>query len=224
MWSCGGSLRDVAPIGARPRAMLRVLSSMEAQAISGLKNLNETVEGSLDGLVAKLGVEDLADEAVERDGIEAHVRRDDHPRVDDLPLRQLLQDALEVILRVSLLAADLQVLALERHARGVAEAEDAGNEPPVHQLGLAEDLAVGGPVAAAGRDHEPRRDLDAPPHLHRPARPLTLLADEDVGQHVVASDDPGQRLAHHARRLEDVPEELQILPLLAHGVSSTWTR
>src|SRR5204863_3594741 len=132
-----------APIGARPRAMLRVLSSMEAQAISGLKNLNETVEGSLDGLVAKLGVEDLADEAVKRDGIEAHVRRDDYPRVDDLPLRQLLQDALEVILRVALLAADLQVLALERHARGVAEAEDAGHEPPVHQLGLAEDLAVG---------------------------------------------------------------------------------
>src|SRR5205823_6977779 len=91
--------------------MLRVLSSMEAQAISGLKNLNETVEGSLDGLVAELLVEDLADEAVERDGIEAHVRRDDHPRVDDLPLRQLLQDALEVVLRVALLAADLQILA-----------------------------------------------------------------------------------------------------------------
>src|SRR5439155_24788522 len=94
------------------------------------------------------------------------------------------------------------LFALERDLRGVTEAEDAGDESPVHQLAVVEDLAVGRP-GAPGANHEARRDLDAPADLDRPARLLVLGPDQDVGQHVVASDDAGQRLPHHPRLIED---------------------
>src|SRR5207245_8352079 len=84
-------------------------------------------------LLAEFGVEDLADESVDRDGVEAHVGGHDHPRVDDLPLRELLQHTLELAVRVAVVAPDPQLFALERDLRGVTEAEDAGDEPPVHQ-------------------------------------------------------------------------------------------
>src|SRR6267142_6653467 len=89
-------------------------------------------------LLAELLIEDLADEAVDRDGIEAHVRGRDDAGVDDLAPRQLLEDALEMAGRVPLLAPDLELLALERDPRGVAEAEDARDQALVHQLGLVE--------------------------------------------------------------------------------------
>src|SRR3989449_8718584 len=162
-------------------------------------------------------VEDLADEAVDRDRIEARVRGDDHPRGDHLALRQPLQHPLELAVRVPVVTPDPQLFALERDSRGVAEAEDAGEEPPVHQLALVEDLAVGRP-ATARPDHEARRDLDTPADLHRPARLLVLGPHPDVGEHGVAGDDPGQRLPHDPRLVEDVTEELQILPLVAHAM------
>src|SRR5262245_21430297 len=157
-------------------------------------------------LLAELLIEDLADEAVDRDGIEAHVRGRDDPGVDDLALRELFQDTLEMAVSVALLAADPELLALERDPRGVTEAEDARDQALVHQLGLVEHLAVG--RAAAGADDEPGRDLDAAAHLHRPAGLVVLRSHQDVGQHVVARDDPGERLAHHLRLVEDVAQEL----------------
>src|SRR2546426_5140038 len=77
-------------------------------------------------------VEDLADEAVEGDGVEADVGRGDHAGVDDLALGQLLQHALEMAARLAVLPGDLEILALQSHARGVAEAEDARHDPMVH--------------------------------------------------------------------------------------------
>src|SRR5262245_15965061 len=157
-------------------------------------------------LLAELLIEDLADEAVDRHGIETHVRSRDDPGVDDLALRQLFQDALEMAVGVALLPPDPELLALERHARRVTEAEDARDQALVHQLRLVEHLAVG--RAAAGADDEPGRDLDAAAHLHRPARLVVLRSHQDVGQHVVARDDPGERLAHDLRLVEDVAQEL----------------
>src|SRR2546427_8716333 len=138
-------------------------------------------------LVAELLVEDLADEAVDRDGVEAHIGGDDHSRVDHLALRQLLQHPLELTVRVPVVAPDPQLFALERDSRGVAEAEDAGEEPPVHQLALVEDLAVGRP-AAARPDHEARRDLDTPADLHLPARLAWLWPHHDGGGDAVARE------------------------------------
>src|SRR5439155_12665646 len=155
-----------------------------------------------------------------RDGVEAHVGRDDHPGVDHLTLRQLLQHPLQLAVRVAVVAPDPQLFALERDLRGVAEAEHAGDEPPVHQLALVEDLAVRRP-GAAGSDHETRRHLDAPADLHRPARLLVLGPDQDVREDVVTGNDPGQRLPDHPRLVEDVAEELQILPLPAHAMERT---
>src|SRR5262249_46128652 len=123
-------------------------------------------------LLAELLIEDLSDKAVDRDRIETHVRGRDDPGVDDLALRELFQDALEMAVGVTLLALDPELLALERHPRGVTETEHARDQALVHQLGLVKHLAVG--RAAAGADHEPRRDLDAAPHLHRPARLVVL--------------------------------------------------
>src|SRR5207245_10877924 len=117
----------------------------------------------------------------------------DRPRVDDLPLRELLQHTLELAVRVAVVAPDPQLFALERDLRGVTEAEDAGDEPSVHQLTVVEDLAVGRP-GAPGADHEARRDLDAPADLDRPARLLVLGPDQDVGQHVVASRSEERRV------------------------------
>src|SRR5205809_4344825 len=173
--------------------------------------------GGLDGSVPKLRVQDLADEAVDRDRVEAHVGGDDHPRVDDLALRQLLEHPLELAVRVPVVAPNPQLFALERDLRGVAEAEHAGDKPPVHQLALVEDLAVRRP-GAAGADHEARRDLDAPADFDRAARLLVLGPDQDVREHVVAGNDPRQRLPHHPGLVEDVAEELEILPLLAHAM------
>src|SRR6516164_2071468 len=135
-----------------------------------------------------------------------HVMGRAHPGVDDLTLRELLEHALEVAPGVALLAPDPELFALERDARGVAEAEHARDQALVHQLGLVEHLAVG--RAAAGTDDEPGRDLDAATHLHRPARLVVLRSHQDVGQHVIARDDPGERLAHHLRLVEDVAQEL----------------
>src|SRR5258705_13805293 len=157
-------------------------------------------------LLAELLIEDLADEAVDRDGIEAHVRGRDDAGVDDLAPQQLLEDALEMARRVPLLAPDLELLALERDPRGVAEAEDARDQALVHQLGLVEHLPVGRP--APGPDDEPGRHLDAAADLHRPAGLIVLRPYQDVGQHVIARDDPGERLADHLRLVEDVAQEL----------------
>src|SRR5580765_7089107 len=156
-------------------------------------------------LLAELLIEDLADEAVDRDGIEAHVRRRDDARVDDLALRQLLEHTLEMPGRVALLAADPELLALERDPRGVAEAEHARDQALIHELGLVEHLAIG---RAAGADDEPRRHLDAAANLHRAAGLVVLGPDQNVGQHVVAGDDPGEGLAHHLRLVEHVAQEL----------------
>src|SRR5205823_7560251 len=109
-------------------------------------------------------------------------------------------------------------LRLQAHAGGVAKAEEARDERVMHQLALAEQLAVRGPVAA-GADDEPRRDLDAPPHLHRPARPLRLGADDDVGQDVIPRDDPAQRPPDDACLVEDVAQQLGVVPGLAHAAS-----
>src|SRR6266850_229805 len=171
-----------------------------------------TTEGALDDarpstLVAELLVEDLPDEAVDRDGIEADVRGRDHSGVDDLALRQLLEDALEMAGRVPLLAPDPELLALERDPRRVTKAEDPRDEPLVHQLGLLEHFAVGR-TAAPGGDDEPRRDLDASADLDRAAGLVVLGPDEDVRQHVVAGDDTRQRLSHHPRLVEHVAEKL----------------
>src|SRR5207244_12365757 len=111
---------------------------------------------------------------------EARVRADDHTLVDHLALRQLLQHPLELAVRVPVVTPDPQLFALERDSRGVAEAEDAGKEPPVHQLALVEDLAVGRP-AAARPDHEARRDLDTPADLPRQARLIVLGPHTAVG-------------------------------------------
>src|SRR4029453_15310636 len=94
------------------------------------------------GLLAKLLVEDLADEAVDRNRIEAHVGGHDDAGIYDLAPRQLLEDALDVPGRVPLLAPDLELLALERYPRGWAEAEPPRDQPLVHQLRLIETLAV----------------------------------------------------------------------------------
>jgi len=56
--------------------------------------------------------------------------------------------------RVPRLAPDAELLALERDPRRVPEAEDTSDEALVHQLGLFEQLAVGG-TAAPGGDDEP---------------------------------------------------------------------
>src|SRR6267143_204306 len=157
-------------------------------------------------LLAELLIEDLADEAVDRDGIEAHIGGRDDPGVDHLALRQLLEHALEVAGRVPLMAPDLELLALERDPRGIAEAEHSRDQALVHQLRLLEHLTVGRAPAAA--DHEPRRNLDAAANLHRASGLIVLGPDEDVRQHVIARDDPGHRLAHYLRLVEDVPEEL----------------
>src|SRR5262245_19195841 len=166
-------------------------------------------------LLAELLIEDLADEAVDRDGIETHVRGRDDPGVDDLALRELFQDALEMAVGVALLAPDPELLALERDPRGVTEAEHARDQALVHQLGFVEHLAIS--RAAAGADDKAGRDLDATAHLHRSAGLVVLRSHQDVGQHVVARDDPGKRLAHHLRLLEDVAQELEILPVVGHA-------
>ena len=83
---------------------------------------------------------------------------------------------------------------------------------------LAEQLAVGRPVAPR-RDDEPRRDLDPPADLDGAARLVALGADQDVRQHVVAGDDPRERLADDARLLEDVPQQLFVLPAAVHTVA-----
>src|SRR4029450_5339357 len=110
---------------------------------------------SITGIGRRLGLEllvqDLGDEAVERDRVEAHVGGQDHPGVDDLSLRQLVQRALHLGLRVAVPALDLEVLPLERHlvAIGVGEGEDARDQRLVHQLVLLEEIAVG--VSRAAR-------------------------------------------------------------------------
>ena len=117
--------------------------------------------------------------------------------------------------RVALLAADLQIVALEAHPPRVLEAEQPRHDALVHQLLLAEQLAVRRPVASR-RDHEPRRHLDPPAHFDGARRRLVVRADEDVREHVVAADDPAQRLAQHGRLVEDVLEELGVVPLRVH--------
>src|SRR5690349_10984594 len=166
-------------------------------------------------LLAELLIEDLADEAVDRHGIEAYVRGGDDPGVDDLALRELLEHALEMAVGVPLLASNAKLLALERDARGVAEAEHARDQAVIHELGLVEHLAVGGAAAAA--DDEPRRDLDPAAHLHRAPGLIVLGPDQDVGQHVIAGNDAGERLADHLRLVEHVAQELQILPVVRHA-------
>src|SRR5207302_4136473 len=153
-------------------------------------------------LLAELLVEDLADEAIDRDGIEANVRGRDDPGVDHLALREFLEDALDVAVRVPLLTADLELLALERDTRGIAEAEHPRDQALVHQLRLLEHLAVR--RTSAGADDEPRRDLDAPANLHRASGLVVRGTHQDVGQHAIARDDPGEGLAHHLLLVEDV--------------------
>src|SRR5262245_13473226 len=97
--------------------------------------------------VAKFLVEDLADEAVDRDRIEPHVRGLDHPGIDDLPLRQLVEHALQMSGRVALLPANLQLLALQRHPGGVTEAEHPRHQAMIHQLPVAEQFTVRPAVA-----------------------------------------------------------------------------
>jgi CheY-like chemotaxis protein len=103
--------------------------------------------------LAEFRFEDLADEPVDGDRVEPHVGRRDDPGVHDLPLRQLVEHTLELPLGVALVAADLEVFALEHDAGRVPEAEDARDEPLVHDLGFPEELPVRGAVAA-GRDDE----------------------------------------------------------------------
>src|SRR2546427_1199787 len=196
-------------------------ASAPARAASGRTTSAPTREGRFnDALVAELLIEDLPDEAVDRDGIEADVGGRDHSRVDDLALGQLLQDALEMTVSVPLLASDPELLAFERDPPRVPEAEDPRDEALVHQLGLFEHLAVGR-AAAHGGDHEPRRHLDAPADLHRMTGLIVLGADEDIGQHVVAGDDARYRLAHHPRLVEDVAEKIEILPVVGHAGECT---
>src|SRR6516165_7885921 len=166
-------------------------------------------------LLAELLIEDLADEAIDRDRIEADVRSLDDPGIDDLSLRELLEHALDMAVRVPLVAPDPQLLALERDARRVAEAEHPRDQALIHQLRLVERLAVG--RAAAGADDESRRHLDAPAHLDRAAGLVVLGSDQDVGQHVIARDDSGERLADHLRLVEHVTQELWILPVVRHA-------
>src|SRR5215510_1639584 len=179
--------------------------------------IDERFNGAKSGpLVAKLLIEDLPDEAVDRDRIEAYVGGDDHAGVDHLALRKLLQDAVEMALGVARLPADFEILVLQGDPRRVAEAEDAGDQALVHQLGLLEHLAVGGP-AAPGGDDQPRRHLDAAADFDRVPGLIGLGPDEDVGQYVVAGDDAGHRLAHHPGLVEDVAEEFPILPVFSHA-------
>jgi len=57
------------------------------------------------------------------------------------------------------------------------------------------------------------RHLDAAAHLDRVSRLIVLGAHEDVGQHVVAVMIPVIGLRTTPRLVEDVAEELEILPL-----------
>src|SRR5262249_9306918 len=155
------TLRDRASAGGRP------------SPCDGLRRAPPHVPaGRPAALLAKLLIEDLADKAGDRDGIEAHVRRGDDTRVDDLALRQRLEHALEMAAGIPLLAPDPELLALEREARGVAEAEHARDQALVHQLGLVEHLAVR--RSGAGADDEPGRHFHAAADLHLTHGPIVL--------------------------------------------------
>src|SRR6266545_593945 len=175
---------------------------------------------------ARLGseflVEDLGDEAVEGDGIEAHVGGEDDAGVDDLALGQLVQGALDLRLGVAVRAQDIEVFALEGDlmARGVHEGEDARHQRLVHHLVLLEELAVGLSGPPGGED-EARRDLDLAADLHGAMRLLFLRPHEDVGEHVIARDDAGDGLAQDLRLLEEVLEELGVVTLSEHDDPST---
>src|SRR5258708_38326502 len=94
-------------------------------------------------LISEPPVQDLADKAVEGYRVEPRVRRRDHRRVDHLASRQLFQHPLDLRPRITLVAPDGQVLALQGHASRVAEAEHARDDPRVHEVALAEHLTVG---------------------------------------------------------------------------------
>jgi hypothetical protein len=105
----------------------------------------------------------------------------------------------------SVVALDLEVLALQRDPGRVPETEDPEDERSIHQGRLTEDLAVGGTIAS-GADHQARRHSNPAAHLHRPAGILALGADQDVRQDMVAGDDAGERLSYDFGALEDVLE------------------
>src|SRR5437773_6793907 len=163
-------------------------------------------------------VEDLGDEAVEGDGVEAHVGGEDDAGVDHLALGQLVHGALDLRLGVAVGAEDIEVLALQRDlvARGVHEGEDAGHQGLVHHLVLLEEIAVGLP-GPPGSEDEARGDLDLAADLHGAMRLLFLGPHEDVGEHVIAGDDAGNGLAQDLRLLKEMLEELGIVAFSEHG-------
>src|SRR5262249_52645237 len=78
-------------------------------------------------LVAEFLVEDLADEPIERDRVEPGIGPVDDAGVHDLAPRQVVEHALEMIGGRALVAADLQILALQHQPGRVSEAEPAGD-------------------------------------------------------------------------------------------------
>src|SRR5688572_1431101 len=72
--------------------------------------------------------------------------------------------------------------------------------------------------SATRRDDEPRRDLDAAADLDGAPRMLPLAAYENVRQHVVAGDDARHRLSDHPCLLEDVAQQLFVLPAFVHRI------
>src|SRR5215470_13133199 len=168
-------------------------------------------------LAPELLIQDLGDEAIQRDGIEAHIGREDHAGVNDLALGQLVEGALDLGLGVPVDSLDRQVFAFERHLvlGGVHEREDARDERLIHEVCVLEEIAVGLPGAPGG-EHETRRDLDLAADLHRRRRLPLLRPHQHVGKHVIAGDDSGDRLAEDLRLVEQVLEELRVVALAEH--------
>src|SRR2546426_12809155 len=108
-------------------------ASAPARAASGRTTSAPTSEGRFnDALVAELLIEDLPDEAVDRDGIEADVGGRDHSRVDDLALGRLLQHPPEMSVSVPLLPSGPQLVPLQPAPPRVPGAEDPRAGPALH--------------------------------------------------------------------------------------------
>src|SRR5262245_48919825 len=217
-WASTGKLANTTS-AANARAQNAVNRMQVPPTVVGRSQIASGPGGVKKPSFLELLIEDLTDEAVDRYRIEVRVGRNDHARVDDLALSELLQDPLQVVFGRPGVPPDLQVFALQHQPRGIAEAEDAGHQRVVHELALAEQLAIRGPVTVRG-DHHPGGDPDPPADFHGPSRLLTLGPHQDVGQRVVAGDDSGHRTPHHPRLLEDVAQPLGIIPGSRHRALS----
>src|SRR5262245_16552297 len=85
-------------------------------------------------LPPELLIQDLPNEPVDGDGVETNIRGRDHAGVHDLLASQFVQNPLQVLRSLAILAGDPEVLVLETHPGGVAKAEDASDDSLIHQL------------------------------------------------------------------------------------------